>query len=256
MSNQRAPICVPRLPPPDRWTELAKQAKAIRADNLDEGVDPEKIVTTPGKLALDIGLRWQESGVSLTVGFLDNPSTALRGRILTRMNAWSRTANVSFSETEDDVDIADVRIARTPNDGHWSWLGIDIRNHSGPTMNLDGFSDSTIDAELDRVVCHETGHTLGFPHEHLRAELVASLDRKRTIDYFMRTQGWTEQDVIFQVLTPLEAHSILATPRADPHSIMCYEIPGECTESGAPIVGGTVIDEADFAFAASVYPKP
>ena len=36
---------------------------------------------------------------------------------------------------------------------------------------------------------------------------------------------------------------------------MCYQIPGEITKDGKPIVGGTDINAKDFAFAGSIYPK-
>ena len=71
----------------------------------------------------------------------------------------------------------------------------------------------------------------------------------------MATQGWTEEEVRQQVLTPLEDSSLLGTPHADPNSIMCYQIPGSLTKDGKPIVGGTDIDAEDQAFSAKVYPK-
>ncbi len=37
----------------------------------------------------------------------------------------------------------------------------------------------TPESEYHRVVRHETGHTLGFPHEHMRKELVEKIDRRR-----------------------------------------------------------------------------
>ena len=115
---------------------------------------------------------------------------------------------------------------------------------------------NTIDSEFHRVVRHEAGHTLGFPHEHMRGEIIQRLDREKVIAEFMRTQGWTRQEVIDQVLTPLEDSSILGTPTADVTSIMCYQIEGDLTLDGQPIPGGTDINDLDFAFAASVYPKP
>jgi hypothetical protein len=57
-----------------------------------------------------------------------------------------------------------------------------------------------------------------------------------------------------QVLTPLEESSLLGT-RPDPKSIMCYQIPGELTKDGKPIIGGKDIDASDAAFAARIYPK-
>jgi len=58
-----------------------------------------------------------------------------------------------------------------------------------------------------------------------------------------------------QVLTPLEDSSLLGTTHADAHSIMCYQIPGNLTKDHKPIVGGVDIDNMDYAFAKSIYPK-
>jgi len=57
------------------------------------------------------------------------------------------------------------------------------------------------------------------------------------------------------VLTPIEEGSLLGTEHTDQHSIMCYQIPGKITKDGKPIIGGTDIDEQDFAFMAGVYPR-
>jgi hypothetical protein len=121
-------------------------------------------------------------------------------------------------------------------------------------MNLEAFTMNTPESEFHRVVRHETGHTLGFPHEHMRKALVDKLDVAKTLEYFERTQGWSEDEVRAQVLTPLEESTLLGT-KPDPKSIMCYQIPGEITKDGKPIIGGTDIDPSDFKFAASIYPK-
>ena len=94
------------------------------------------------------------------------------------MNAWGKYANVTFVATSTDPQ---VRIARTPGDGHWSYLGTDVLHirKAEPTMNLDSFTMSTSESEYKRVVRHETGHTLGFPHEHMRKQLVAKIDGPR-----------------------------------------------------------------------------
>jgi len=122
-------------------------------------------------------------------------------------------------------------------------------------MNLEAFTMATPESEFHRVVRHETGHTMGFPHEHMRRELVNKIDPDKAIAFFGQTQGWSRQEVIAQVLTPLEESSLLGTAHADPNSIMCYQIPGSLTKDGKPIVGGLDIDSQDFAFAAKIYPK-
>jgi hypothetical protein len=114
----------------------------------------------------------------------------------------------------------------------------------------------TPESEYRRVVRHETGHTIGCPHEHMRRALVSKIDPDKAIAYFRRTQGWTPDEIRAQVLTPIEEAKLLGTAFADEHSIMCYQIPGEITKNGKPIAGGSDIDEADFAFMAGVYPKP
>ena len=79
-------------------------------------------------------------------------------------------------------------------------------------MNLQGFDMDTPDSEFYRVVRHETGHTLGFPHEHMRRDIVARIDPARAEQYFGVTQGWSPRMVIEQVLTPLDEASIFGTP--------------------------------------------
>src|SRR5262245_51199882 len=110
------------------------------------------------------------------------------------------------------------------------------------------------ESEWYRVVEHETGHTLGFPHEHMRQEIVSQLDPQKTVAYFGRTQGWSPQEVYQQVLTPIDPATLTAAP-TDELSIMCYQLPGSITKDGRPIPGGAKIDAEDGTFAAKVYPK-
>jgi hypothetical protein len=140
--------------------------------------------------------------------------------------------------------------------GYWSYLGTDVKMIAGgPTMNLQGFTGRTPIAEYRRVVTHEFGHTLGFPHEHMRTELVARLDREKTVRYFAQTQGWSRRDVETQVLTPLDETSVMGTP-ADQTSIMCYQLPGSITIDGRPIPGGDAVNVTDLSFADIIYPLP
>ncbi len=113
---------------------------------------------------------------------------------------------------------------------------------------------NTDEREFRRVVRHEAGHTLGFPHEHMRKELVALIDPEKAYDFFLRTQGWSRQMVDQQVLTPLSKNSIMGTP-PDQDSIMCYQLPGSITRDGQPIRGGSDINATDYAFAGRIYPK-
>ena len=211
------------------------------------------------RLALLTQRRWPASGVDLTVQFLDMPSTALRKRLLSHMNAWGEFANVLFRETREIGMVRVSRVNRPPNDaGFWSYLGTEILGIEPDlaTMNLEGFTMRNSEAEFRRVVRHEAGHTLGFEHEHMRAELVGRIDRKKAIAYYKKSDNWDPDDVDEQVLTPLSARSLTATTESDPTSIMCYQIPAKVTKDGTEISGGTDINPKDHAFAARIYPKP
>lgn len=250
-------VCTPRIMPheEDGWVAAAARALGICASNGPPmlfsliGMAPE-----PSHLAVMVSKYWGPAGVRLTVGFMDNPDAETRRRILLHANAWGKFCNVKFTETATATD-AQVRIARAA-DGYWSYLGTDILGipRNQPTMNLQGFTASTPDREYTRVVPHEFGHTLGFPHEHMRREIVARIDPEKAIAYFKQTQGWNANTVRQQVLTPLEENSIRGTPLADTVSIMCYQLPGSIMRDGQPVLGGSDIDAMDATFVATLYP--
>ena len=257
--KQELICCRLRHLPAGRLLEAARIATRINPVNqprLDQlagmmrGFRP-----SPKRIAVMTTAYWGPAGVRLTVGFLDDPPAALRKRILLHMNAWNRDANIRFVASQTDPE---VRIARTggPQGVYWSYVGTAILAIPADeaTMNLEGFTMETPDSEFHRVVRHEAGHTLGFPHEHMRRALVERIDRRKAIAYFRRTDNWDAQETVNQVLTPVEEFSIRGTP-ADTHSIMCYQIPGAITRDGRPIPGGLDIDESDHRFAARIYPK-
>jgi hypothetical protein len=252
--------CTPKSLPRSKWVSAAEHASQLNPANR---APAERLVRAmrgftaqPMHIAVLTKKYWGAAGVKLSVGFLDSPPSDLRKRILQHMNAWSKHANIVFTESRMDPD---VRIARQGGEagGYWSYVGTDIHqiDRGSPTMNLEGFTMNTPESEFVRVVRHETGHTLGFPHEHMRDELVAKIDRDKAIRYFMATQGWSRAEVIAQVLTPLSRGSLWGTTHSDPRSIMCYQIPGTLTRDGRPILGGVDIDRMDAEFAAMIYPK-
>ena len=251
-------VCEPRRLPRRLLEQAAATAVAINPTNHPPIERLTRVMPafkpTPARIAVLTTKYWHTNGVHLTVGFLDSPPADLRKHILLHMNAWAKTANVVFTESRTDPQ---VRIARTTGDGYWSYLGTDILSIDAdqPTMNLEAFTMNTPESEFHRVVRHETGHTMGFPHEHMRRALVDKIDPKKAIAYYGKTQGWTPTEVRQQVLTPIEERSLWGTPNPDPRSIMCYQIPGSITKNGKPIIGGTDIDREDYAFAAQVYPK-
>jgi hypothetical protein len=261
MAEPELVVCTPKSLPEDLWEQAAQTAIDVNPVNRPpveqlSGMVPELARMRPAFIAVLTTKYWHNAGgVHLSVGFLDDAPADLRKRIVQHMNAWAKTANVKFSQTRTDPQ---VRIARQAGaeGGYWSYLGTDILHVDahGPTMNLQDFSMDTPESEFHRVVRHETGHTLGFPHEHMRKELVARIDPAKAIAYFGATQGWSPEMVRAQVLTPLE-DSLLWATTPDPSSIMCYQIPGSLTKDGKPIVGGTDIDDLDYQFAGTLYPR-
>jgi hypothetical protein len=169
------------------------------------------------------------------------------------MNVWTKTACISFVGTNGT---GDIRISRGPG-GYYSYLGTDVLHipRNRQTMNLQGFTMNTPESEYKRVVRHETGHTLGFPHEHMRKDLVARIDPAKAYKWFWETYGWDKATVDAQVLTPLSEASLIGTP-VDQTSIMCYQLPGLITKDSKPILGGTDINQTDYAFAGRTYPNP
>ena len=156
-------VCLPKMLPRSQWVAAAEHAERVNPHNRGHVERLAQLVPgfkpTREHLAAVTTKYWHSGAVRLTVGFLDNPPTALRKRILEHMNAWNKTANVSFVLTNGT---AQVRISRVAGDGHWSYVGTDILSidASEPTMNLDSFAMETPEKEFHRVVRHETGHTM------------------------------------------------------------------------------------------------
>lgn len=255
-------VCQPRILTLDEAAQAVRQSIAINPENAAGARHVERIV--PGRrggarrLALEIDYRWPADTRVLSVQFLDNPNQALRKRILEHMNAWNKTVNIRFSETKETGEVRIARLDSPPRDsGYWSYIGTQILaiRKDKPTLNLDSFTMKVSDAEFRRVVRHEAGHTLGFEHEHMRGDLVGKIDRRKAYAYYARTENWTKEETIAQVLTPLSKRSLMGTTESDPLSIMCYQIPAEITRDGKAITGGIDINPRDYQFAGTIYPK-
>lgn len=253
--------CSIKMLPKDKWIKAADNAvvhNPINRPNISQMMRGMRGVTlSKPHLAVLTTKYWGVKGVKLRVGFIDPASAALKKKILSHMNAWGKFSNVQFVLSTNKPQVRISFSTPPPDNGYWSYLGTDILSvpANEPTMNLDGFSMNTPDSEFFRVVRHETGHTLGFPHEHLRAQIINKIDREKAIALFMRTQGWTRAEVIAQVLTPISNSALMATAQADPKSIMCYDLPGSIMKNGNAVPGGTDIDSLDAQFAGSIYPK-
>lgn len=213
----------------------------------------------PEHLAVLVSRYWGPAGVVLPTYFMDGPDAATKSEILKHLNLWHTegNANCSFVETHDQSTSL-VRIDRDPEGGYWSYLGTDCKviPLSQTTMNLAGITARTDPAELMRVVPHEGGHALGFPHGHALPEVIADLDPAKVIPYYQRETGWSELMIRQQILTPPNASDLAGTLGAADNrvSIMTYPFPAKVTRSGRAIPGGLRPTPQDYATAAKLYP--
>lgn len=208
---------------------------------------------TVGHLAAATTAYWGVGGVKLTVGFMETISDGLADKIVAYANKWGQFGNVTFVRSKTSPQI---RVTRSGKE-YYSYLGTGILSipRTQHTMMLGGFTEKTPDSEFDRVVVHEFGHSLGLIHEHLRQAEVDKLDPQKTIAFFERQYGWDAQTTRDQVLTADPESDLIGTAVADETSIMCYQIPGACTKTGVPIVGGLTLSEMDKQWIARLYPK-
>lgn len=218
-------------------------------------------------LALLKDKQWKGNGVRLRVTFIDKPvpNLPLRQKIVKAMNTWSEFCNVRFTLVDDLIG-PEVRISFTgkidgvDHPGYWSKVGTDILNadYRHPTMMLTNFEVKSKQSDwyFRRTVPHETGHTLGFMHEHLRPELVDRIDEKKAIEYYGRPPNkWSPTRTKGNVLKPLDMSLYNATAEADVHSIMCYSIDKAILKPGTGgIYGGDEFTKWDKEHSASIYP--
>jgi hypothetical protein len=257
--EQESPVCVLKSLPPSLIIPASKLAVDVNPLNQPAVAQfaatfrgEESNIVTPQMIAALTTKYLGPQPRKIPVFFMDNPNQATRTLILKHANSWDCGITYHESFTQNDRG---VRLARARS-GYWSYLGTDVFMipYDQATMNLQDFTEFTSLAEYLRVVPHEFGHNKGFPHEHMRKDVLARLHRERTYAYYWRTYGFSKQDVDSQVFVPLEESSIMGTP-PDVLSIMCYQFSGECTIDGQPIPGGLTFTKSDLDFARTVYPK-
>ncbi|MBK8064274.1 MAG: hypothetical protein IPK29_09665 [Betaproteobacteria bacterium] len=115
--------------------------------------------------------KWM-NGSTLRYWFFDKPkkwgaAEAQKDVVRAAFASWKALGiGLDFVEVERRAD-ADLRIAFQIGDGSWSYIGTDVRTprEDPRTMNF-GWDLLEDPQEGMDTALHETGHTLGFPHEH------------------------------------------------------------------------------------------
>jgi hypothetical protein len=217
--------CTPKRLPlhlVEEAAQIAVEANPANESLLGDLWAVHRVSITPQRIAVLTNNKWSPAPQVFSVGFMEQVSVGLANKIISVANEWSKHCNKSFALTKSNT--ADVRISLRAG-GYWSYVGTDCKAIplNEQNMNLEGFTLNTPDGEYLRVVCHEFGHFLGCPHEHSRRAIVEQLNRQAVIREFMRSQGWSKQEVIRQILTPIEESQLLQVPGfevADEDSIM------------------------------------
>lgn len=102
--------------------------------------------------------------------------------------------------------------------------------HGSPTMGLAGLLQSNDLALRRAYVLHEFGHALGAVHEHQRPDAPLTWRLSVVNAHYLNLYGWSEAQTYAQVIRPLHAPSLVASPDFDRMSVMMYPIHKEFTE--------------------------
>lgn len=161
---------------------------------------------------------------------------------------WCQFANLRFEFVNDPG--APIRVSFDPDDGAWSYIGIDnldIPVHAA-TLNL-GWQDQN-------VILHEFGHMIGLAHEHQNPEGGIRWNEAAVIaDLSGPPNRWDEATIRHNVLEKYSMDQIIGTG-FDAESIMLYAFPASWTQNGVGTDFNEDLSKMDKAFVASsqMYP--
>lgn len=223
-----------------------------QAHNLAVQINPVNAVATG---VMRISKLWQP-GTAVTVAFLDG-SNPQRDRVPPYFHEWEKYANIKFIFILNRWN-ANVRVSFRGGEGSWSLLGVDALAEplDNPTMVLGWIDEGTEEEEVRRVVLHEVGHVLGFEHELASpAKGGVDWDEERVFEFYSgQPYGWSREETRAQVLAKLPPDGLKYTD-FDPHSIMCYWVPGTLTRDGRGTPMNWTLDDKDKELAGKAYPK-
>ena len=189
------------------------------------------------------------NGSTLKVRFIGGSPE--QHRLVKEQAAWWTKAGANLKFDFNNAPNAEIRIAFDPNDGAWSYLGVDCRSIplDQPTMNL-GFMDGG-------TAAHEFGHAIGLAHEHQNPQ--GGIEWKEDVvirELSGPPNNWDEATIRHNVLRKYSADQVMGT-KFDPESIMLYFFPGSWTVSGIGTNANEVLSALDkeFVAGARMYPK-
>jgi len=233
-------------------------AAEIAVDETLENKPDLEVFRAPGTHSRDL----REAGVLLTarkwaasraikISFIDGEGSVI-DRVKKQAEAWLDYINLKFEWSDSN---GEIRIT-FKDEGSWSYIGTSSLSIPAgeATMCFGWLTPTESETEYSRVVKHEFGHALGFPHEHSHPQAGIPWDVPRVYEYYQRTQGWTKEDVDSQVFARY-SESQTQFSEYDPKSIMHYPVPNELTIGDWEVGWNVDFSEGDKKFASWQYPK-
>ena len=219
-------------------TQIPEDYKSLERDGRPP--DPMQGVAAKTKL-------WA-NGSTVTVGFLAGGGSQIERDSVRRACALiSAYANLNLSVTEATTPRPDIVVA-FQNSGAWSYIGTDARYvQSGQTLNLAPWA-----LQQRGTYVHELLHACGVLHE-LQHPDGPCLDTAVVLEYYRRTQGWSDQQIFWNVLTRHDRSSSIYTA-FDPASVMSYGAPAAHTCNKVGLSRGTAMSAGDRALLQKIYP--
>lgn len=229
------------------------------------------------------------NGQVLLVKFMPGGSQQLRDKVIQCAREWEKHANITFKFVPDTTRLTNIRIRLGKGAGHNSAVGTEanFRPQSSQTMNFDTlyFADGDYyvdklkkkgikapyslnqliaemktdpnhwnNTELNRVVTHEFGHSLGLLHEQSYPGAVNWKKTDSVYNYYKETQGWDRAKVDFNVFEVSNQFYTNGT-KYDPQSIMHYSVNAWETTDGYAVKQNNTLSAGDKVLIAALYPK-
>jgi hypothetical protein len=248
-------MCIDRVFPSHRIVRAGHRAVAENPRNAPL-LRPSEPGTGrhPMRMGVPTKLLWKDRR-ELRVRFMDG-DPKVKAKVESYAHQWSEHCGITF-RFGGDAD-AEIRIAFKPNDGSWSWVGVEaleITDHNEPTMNFGWLTPTTDADEYSRVVLHEFGHALSCIHEHSQPAAEIPWNKEAVYaEYAKPPNRWTREEVDVNLFERYAAGDTQFTA-FDKQSIMLYAIDKKLTRDGFEIGWNRVLSSTDREFIGTTYPK-